>query len=171
MNLSEVIISPSFPCWLFCAQLSSLAGCNFFFLIIMSAYQAYISPTLFVVRNGFVHKLTGWRRSWRRQSRGFSLPWLSLVLTEGQDVYSYITLIRKDFVLCWPQEKNWFLFITLFLKERKHLWNVGNGTFPISFLGFIILHLLLLQLSCTMSNNSWNTRDLIFTAKFSKANV
>ena len=72
---------------------------------------------------------------------------------------------QERLCLCRPQEKKWFLFITLFLKERTHLWNVGNGTFPISFLGLIILHLLLLQLSCTMSNSSWNTQDLIFPAK------
>ena len=105
--------------------------------IIMSQH---IDPISIFFWFGFVIELTGWRGSWTRQSHGSSLPWLFPVSTA----------------------KNMFSSIS---GKREYLWNVRNGTFPISSLGFIILHLLLLQLICTMSNNSWNVQDLMFTER------
>ena len=76
-NYQTYEISPSFPCWLFCAQWSLLAGCK----IITSLHHQtehisiwHFSLPFFLNLVQIANKLTGWRGSWRRRSRGSSLP-------------------------------------------------------------------------------------------------
>ena len=91
-----------------------------YFVSILNTWQS-----IFVLKFGFDCKQT---------------HWVKRILEEAESwIFSAITFSRIDCkTICYY----------LFLKAggTKHLWDVRNGTFSISFLGLIILHLLLLQL-------------------------